>query len=163
MDAINSCSIKDHQVSISCLKTYKPLYHVIDFSLSCSSETRWWVQYHHPPWFPSRKAAQLQGYLVEGTSEICPLCSLSFFFVSNFLFGTVMCYHNLAWSIRQLLLSSANLVEIHFLGLQTRVLHLMPAALRMLTAAAAHPVGTCFVTGTSKTVNYNKQNIMVFG
>jgi len=44
---------------------------------------------------------------------------------------------------------SANLVEIHFLGLQTRVLHLMPAALRMLTAAAADPVGTCFVTGTT--------------
>jgi hypothetical protein len=34
MDAINSCTIKDHQVSISCLKTCKLLYQIDDFSFS---------------------------------------------------------------------------------------------------------------------------------
>jgi len=68
---------------------------------------------------------------------------LPFFLISFFGITVIITWHD------QLLLSSANLVEIHFLGLQTRVLHLMPAALRMLTAAAADPVGTCFVTGTT--------------
>lgn len=60
-----------------------------------------------------------------------------------------------------LLLSSVGLVVIHFWGSQTRVLHLMPAALRTMTSM--HPVGTCFVIGTSKNVYYNKSKLIIFG
>ena len=161
MDAINSCSIRDHQVSISCLKTYKPLYHVIDFSLSCSSETRWSdggynITTRHD--FHPEKPHSFKGILWKVLLKFVHyVVCLLFFLISFFGITVIITWHD------QLLLSSSNLVEIHFLGLQTRVLHLMPAALRTLTAATAHPAGTCFVTGTSKTVNYNKQNLMVFG